>query len=159
PSGAEILQLHAQGLLIANATGVAGMVELTRDQSRADVFGLGVGTAFASSTTFVMVLNTTGADQSYELPEGVTIPGLNSSTVTVPGGPPPAGTPGTATTWNETTNEIYFVIHASGSMNFLGDALVVSGDFNMLVTPNMLDMTVSATISVFDAQMRLAGHA
>lgn len=46
PAGSEILTMHSQGLLIASADGVAGMLELTRDQTRRDIFGTGVGTTF-----------------------------------------------------------------------------------------------------------------
>ncbi|MBI1324889.1 hypothetical protein GC170_17120, partial [bacterium] len=158
PPGSEILKLHAQGLLIANATGVAGMVELTREQSRPDVFGLGVGTSFASSTAFVMVFNTTRSDQTYELPPGLVIPG-QSSRITVPGGPPPAGTPGTATTWEETASGFYFVVHAQGDLKFLNDSLTVSGSFNMLITPSAIAMRVDASVWVFGTAMTLTGQA
>ena len=64
--------------------------------------------------------------------------------VTVPGGPPPAGTPGTATTWDADSLEFYFLVHASGDLEFLSGSLAVSGDFNMLITEDVIDISVSA---------------
>ena len=159
PTGSEILIMNSRGLLIANEDGVAGMLELTRDQTRSDIFGTGVGTTFSQNTTFVLVFNTTGENQSYELSDGITIPGIDSNLITVPGGPPPEGTPGSATTWDQATNEAYFVIHASGAMHFLDDALVVSGDFNMLIKADHIDMMISAQVSVFGSNMAISGHA
>src|SRR5262249_46845102 len=138
--------------------GVAGMAELTRDQSAPDIFGLGVGTAFSSSSSFLMVFNTTGADQTYDLPPGIMIPGV-SSPVTVPGGPPPPTTPATATTWNETSSGFYFLVHAHGDLQFLNGSVSVSGDFNMLVTASSIDMRVDARISVFGTSLTVSGRA
>jgi len=161
PEGAEILTMLAQGFLTVNAGGVAGMIELTREQSATDFLGLGIGTAFSQSSTFVLVFNTTEVDQVFELPEGVTLPNLPEGTteVVIPGGPPPEGTPATATTWEETETGFYFVLHASGALEFLDGNLAVSGEFNLLLTEEIIDISVDAKVAVFGSEMAVTGVA
>ena len=157
PDGLEILKMHAQGLMVANENGVAGMIELSRLQNAPDLLGTGID--FSSDATFILVFNTTEEIVQYDLPEGVTIPGIPGGTVTVPAGPPPTGTDNADATWVATTEEFYFVVHAHGALEFLSGSLSVSGEFNMLIQEGLLDMTISATVSVFGAEIALFGQA
>src|SRR5262249_33506540 len=130
--------------------GIAGMVQMS-DQLTSQPGGPGglgsqIGASFDAGATFLMIVNTTGAPQTYTLPAGITLPG-QGTTITVPGGTPPTVTPASATSWNPTANQSYLLIHAHGDLHLL-NVLTVTGDFNMLVTPASLQVTAGCSLDL-----------
>src|SRR5690606_23955211 len=130
------------GLVVIQSNGIAASVGLT----------IGTGEAlpgFSFDASFYLLLNTTGEEVSYLLPDGfpqvlgpdLATPGGaaisyettigDARAIKIPAGPPPAGT--ITATWSPVSTNDYFIVMGSGTLTIL-DTLEFEGQFRLEVS-------------------------
>jgi hypothetical protein len=135
PSIAPLLQFSFQGLIEINGDGVAAKLDLTLATNFPSSFGI------VLTASFLLQLNTTGAQVSYTLPptilgQNMTPPGgASDRTITIAAGPP--GT---------TTGAPYLLIDATGTLQVLTFSL--NGNFHFLISPSVFEISADATLNL-----------